>query len=98
MGDYRLIAPELFVLSQIADQMRQLSKGIASGRTPIAAVVAERSGLSQSPSLRALLALPDLRRPRPDTLDAIAGALGRPELGLTWRQAWDSVEHPEVRS
>lgn len=91
-----LTADELLMLAAIAGQVRELARGLATGRTSVAQTIARRAGTGTAPaSVRALVAMPDLRRPRRETLEAIARGVGRPELADTWWTAWQSVQHPE---
>lgn len=89
-----LTAAELAVLRDIAAEIRASTAGLATGRTTLASILAGRMGRKVGPSLRALVALPDLNRPKPSTLEALAVAIRRPELAERWLSAWAAVDHP----
>lgn len=95
MDEYALSAAELLQLMLIATEMRTLAKGLSTGRTTVAGVIAARAGVKTSASMRALLGLPDLRRPRPETFDSIARGIGVPERAEAWKTAWAAVPHPK---
>lgn len=88
-----LIGSELEALYAIATQMRKLTAGMprAAARVPIATELAKRAGVAPSTSLRALLALPDLRRPRPTTFEVVATGVGRPDLAAAWEAHWKAA-------
>lgn len=91
---HELTPTELAMLYGIAGQMRELAVGLATGGQSVATVVAQRGGGRATSSMRALLALPDLRRPTKPTLELVARGLGRPDLADRWEDAWQSVPHP----
>lgn len=93
--DIPMTGDELLMLMAISKQVRDLSRGVATGKQTVAGVVASKAGIKPFASMRALIALEDLRRPRRETLDAIARGVGRPELGAAWWDAWRSVPHPD---
>lgn len=90
-----LTPAELAALVKIGRQLRGAARGLANGRTSLASILARRMGKPKSNSaLRALLALPDLNRPTPDTLRALARSVRRPELADQWIELWGSIDHP----
>lgn len=91
---YELTAEELLRLYLISGDMRELVRNMDGGGS-LANRVARLGGLKPHNSLRALFALDDLRRPRPETFMGLAKGCGVPDRATDWMQIWDSVPHPK---
>jgi hypothetical protein len=100
MSDYvrlDLTADELHALYVIGGDIRQCARGLA-GRGSIGNQVAKRGGLRVHASIRALLAMEDLRRHKLETFEGLARGIGMPSKVDAWMDLWDSIDHPAVAS
>ncbi len=95
---HRLTGDELVALAEISRDIRVGGKGLARPGLPLANALARRGGLQPHSSIRALVALDELRRPRPETLHGLARGLGEPERSDLWLALWDSIPHPKAGS
>ncbi len=91
---HTLTADELIVLAEIGADIRVAVRGLALPGSSVANTVARRGQLRPHSSIRALLAMEDLRRPRRDTLAGLARGIGNPERAEDWWRLWSSIRHP----
>jgi hypothetical protein len=93
----RLTADELAALLTIGEDIRAIARGLTLPGSSVANAIARRGGLTPHSSIRALLAMDDLRRPQPATLEGLARGIGIPDRADAWRTLWKSIPHPEAR-
>lgn len=94
MDRFTLSAAELYALSEISRDIRRAVRGLAVPGTSVANTVAARGHLRPHSSIRALIAMDDLRRPRRNTLDGLAAGIGLPDRADDWWALWSSIRHP----